>query len=604
VKAGIRIKLVGISMALLVPSLLAAHAWLTHTLTDFLSAETRMHLSVRTALLASDVAQDAQDPAVDWQAAAHAYGARASARVTLLSRDGVVLGDSERTTAERDTMDNHAHRTEVEVALRGNVGTAVRTSPTLNIPMLYLATPLLGAARGPAVVRLAVPLRDVDEALQRMRGLLLVAGLLSILVALAMSTIVAQWAARTARELTATARRMADGDLTARANARSEDEFGELAAALNRLAQGLSTSMVDLTAERDVLATILGGMQEGVVLLDPQRRVEMLNPAIRDMLLLPADVVGKPAHTVFHHPSLAQLWDRVNQSNAPVTLELNLEGLKPRVMLVRASALHSHGDSILAVFFDVTDLRRLESVRRDFVANASHELRTPVASIRAAAEMLGGAMEKDPVAAARFVAMIERNSQRLQALVQDLLDLSRLEARQFALKPEPTDVAAQATQVMGLFKQRADQKRMRLSVHMDAIPQAYADKRALEQVLVNLVDNATQYCPDGTEVRVRGRVHQDLLRVDVEDNGPGIEAKHLPRLFERFYRVDKGRSRDSGGTGLGLSIVKHLVEAMGGTVDVRSTVGKGTVFSFTLPIKAPARPPSGVESPADPVGLA
>jgi two-component system phosphate regulon sensor histidine kinase PhoR len=223
-------------------------------------------------------------------------------------------------------------------------------------------------------------------------------------------------------------------------------------------------------------------------------------------------------------------------------------------------------------------------MRRDFVANVSHELRTPVASIRSAAETLHAAAGRDPEAAARFGEIIERNAERLHRLIEDLLDLSRIESREFQPRLEPLDLEAVADQLLTLFRERAEAKRLRIVRELPAgLPPARADRRALEQVLSNLVDNAVKYCPEGAAITLRAAAAEGKLRVELADTGPGIEAQHLPRLFERFYRVDTGRSRELGGTGLGLSIVKHLVEAMGGAVGVDSTPGRGCTFWFTLP---------------------
>jgi len=237
---------------------------------------------------------------------------------------------------------------------------------------------------------------------------------------------------------------------------------------------------------------------------------------------------------------------------------------------------------------DVTDIRRLESMRKDFVANASHELRTPVTAVRSAAETLRFAMESDPESATHFLDIIERNAERLQRLVEDLLDLSRIESREFKLTFEDEEVAPLVSQVVALFRERAEKKRIRLSADVSKdLPLAHVDARAFEQVVTNLVDNALKYSPEKASVVVRARAEEGnkkrkTIRVSVVDTGPGIEERHLPRLFERFYRVDTGRSRELGGTGLGLSIVKHLCEALGGHIDVESTPGKGSTFSFTL----------------------
>jgi two-component system phosphate regulon sensor histidine kinase PhoR len=236
------------------------------------------------------------------------------------------------------------------------------------------------------------------------------------------------------------------------------------------------------------------------------------------------------------------------------------------------------------VFVDVTDLRRLESLRRDFVANASHELRTPIAAVRSATETLQTGALDDKPAATRFLDIIERNAQRLQSLVEDMLELSKLESNEFKLKRERVDLQRVVPIVLALFRERAEKRGVRLSAEIaSSLPTVEGDSRALEHVLSNLVDNAVKYCPMGARILVSATEDEGRVRLVVSDTGPGIAAEHLTRVFERFYRVDAGRSRERGGTGLGLAIVKHLVESMGGTVEVDSQVGRGTTFRVEWP---------------------
>lgn len=581
---GIRGRLFAMCLALVLPVLALAHLGLSGAVDAFLVAQIRTDLEVRAHLVARQVTRNAPDALPDWDAVTQEVAAAAHARVTLLAPDGTVLGDSEQRPDQRARMENHAGRPEVVAALSTGSGSSVRRSSTLGQRMMYLAIPLV-LPQGRGVLRLAMPLHDVDKLLLPMRRSLGLVALLALVAALVTALAVASWMARRTRQLTEMAGRMADGDLEARARSVGSREFAELGGALNRLAEGLSRSMQDVKAERDLLGEILAGMQEGVLLVDAHDRAVVINPALREMLLLGTNSAGKPATDVVRLAEFAHLVAAARNGNGPASNELELPGLKPRRVLVRAVPLRGRPQTVLSVFVDVTNLRRLEHMRKDFVANASHELRTPVASIRAAAEMLGGAMVADAEAAGRFVAIIERNAERLQHLVSDLLDLSRIESNQFRMQLEPIEVAAAVEQTLATFRPRADAKSMVLQQDLAPdLPLVSADRQGLEQVLTNLVDNATQYCPDGTTVTISGAVAAGQIVLGVSDDGPGIEAKHLPRLFERFYRVDKGRSRDVGGTGLGLSIVKNLVEAMGGVVDVRSKVAKGTHFSVSLPI--------------------
>jgi two-component system phosphate regulon sensor histidine kinase PhoR len=265
--------------------------------------------------------------------------------------------------------------------------------------------------------------------------------------------------------------------------------------------------------------------------------------------------------------------------------EIEIGGLKSRRLLVHASRLTGEPRALLLVLLDVTEMRQLETVRRDFVANVSHELRTPIASMRSATETLRMAMGHDPKATDQFLDIIERNGRRLGDLIADLLDLSRIEAKEFRLEIEPLDLADLIRQGIATSSERASARHIGIEVDIpQECPRPAGDRSAFDRVLANLVDNALKYCPEHSAVQIAALPRPGCVLITVSDNGPGIDARHLPRLFERFYRADPGRSRDMGGTGLGLSIVKHLVEAMGGEVTVESTLGKGSTFGFTLPM--------------------
>jgi two-component system, OmpR family, phosphate regulon sensor histidine kinase PhoR len=353
-------------------------------------------------------------------------------------------------------------------------------------------------------------------------------------------------------------------------------------AAEARAEKAHAKALAELTEERNRLSGILEGMQEGVLLLDSGGHIALLNAALREMLLLGADAVGKTQLEAIRHADLKELVDQAREGEA-ITGEIELEGLKPRRLLVRAARLPGDTGQVFAVFVDVTEVRKLESLRRDFVANVSHELRTPVTAIRSAAETLQGGIPGDPRVLDQFIGIMARNAERLHGLVEDLLDLSRIESQKLKLVPEPLEVRAVFAQVLSLFKERADKKRVELvNAAPPTLPRLYADRRAVEHVLTNLVDNAVKYGGEGSKVVLRAEAKGEEIRILVTDDGPGIEERHLPRLFERFYRVDAGRSRELGGTGLGLSIVKHLSEAMGGGVSVDSKPGVGTTFIVNL----------------------
>jgi two-component system phosphate regulon sensor histidine kinase PhoR len=426
------------------------------------------------------------------------------------------------------------------------------------------------------------------------RGSLPLAAGLALAVAFATAGLAARGFARASADLTRVAQGIAAGNLEVRPHATAEGELGELGRALDRVAKELATTLTELTVERDRLRGVLAGMEEGVLLLDERGHIALINTALREMLLLGHDAVGKTQLEAIRHADLKELIDQARSGSEPVTGEIELGGLKPRRLLVRAAQLPGNEEQIFAVFVDVTEVRKLESMRRDFVANVSHELRTPVTAIRSAAETLQLVPPSDPAIREQFIAIVARNAERLHDLVEDLLDLSRIESQKLRLAIEPLEARAVLVQVSSLFRERADRKEVELVHDVPAgLPRVLADRRALEHVITNLVDNAVKYCGERSRVILRGVESGSELRLSVEDEGPGIDERHLPRLFERFYRVDAGRSRELGGTGLGLSIVKHLTEAMGGTVGVTSKPGSGTTFTITLK-KAEPRPARAV----------
>ncbi len=579
-KLGLRARLFG--LALLVVVVTAALVdWRGRPLFEgHLMSGLQRDLAARAALVAALVESkklSPQDPAA-LAPLLRDVASEAGASVELLLADGSVLASSEGAPSRLSRL----HDADFSAVRAGKRGQAV-PGFVVEGRSLFTSAPLKLADGSQGVARVGTSLATVDAQLSSFQTTLVVSALLLLALLCAVAALMARLTARGLEELNDVARRMVDGDLEARSGLEGEDQLPILGRTLDKLARGLSSSLQELRGERDRMAGILEGMQEGVILLDARRRIVILNPALREMLLLPADAIGKPLLEVVRNAELRDLFDQAASDDEPTTQEVEIGNIKPRRLLARVARMPGEARQLVAVFVDVTEVRRLESMRRDFVANVSHELRTPVTSIRSAAETLIDGAANDPAAAHAFIGIIDRNAQRLQQLVEDLLDLSRIESRGFRLSLEPMDLKPLFSQVMGLFRERASKKNVTLEERLTGeLPKVRSDRRALEHVLTNLIDNAVKYCGPGTHVWVSVATSAELVTVSVGDDGPGIDERHLPRVFERFYRVDAGRSREVGGTGLGLSIVKHLVEAMGGSVSVDSKLNQGTTFSFSV----------------------
>jgi two-component system, OmpR family, phosphate regulon sensor histidine kinase PhoR len=586
VTLGVKAKLFLVSVALIAASLVAAAVYLTPAIEGRLTASIQSGLRDRARLVSRELSRHPtplSDDLAAWDALADDLGRTSGARVTIIRPDGVVLGDSDVALADVGRMDNHANRPEVQQALTEGEGAAEHMSATLHRPLLYAAEPFRRDDAVAGVVRLAAPLAEIDAAMSEVWRIIWAGFGIALVLAFVLSNVLASRMSSAVGELTDAARRMTEGDLEVRTRLAGHDELGGLGQALDRLAGSLATTLGELRAERDLQGRILEAMHEGVVVVDREGRIVLMNPALRSQLLLGADAIGKLLIETVRHAQLDTVVDHAREAPDDLPVEIELPGLKPRRLLVQAAPLSGDDEGLLLVFVDVTELRRLESLRRDFVANASHELRTPIAAVRSATETLQTGALEDPVAANRFLDIIERNAQRLQSLVEDMLELSKLESNEFKLKRERVELQRIVPIVLALFRERAEKKGVRLAADLGfGLPAVEGDPRALEHVLSNLVDNAVKYCPSGARIVVSAAADDARVRLVVADTGPGIPAEHLPRVFERFYRVDAGRSRELGGTGLGLSIVKHMVETMRGKVAVESAVGKGSTFIVSL----------------------
>jgi two-component system phosphate regulon sensor histidine kinase PhoR len=537
-----------------------------------LRQEIERNLRQKTMMFANRVNTDRQHALPD---IVSGEGQAAGARATIIDAQGKVLADSE---AEAATMENHARRPEFAAALRGEIGSDTRTSRTIGVPFLYVAAPVAGGA-----VRLAYPLSDVEAALFRVRRTLVTGSVLALIVALLISGIAAQSTARRLRRIVQFADRIAVGDLTARIEESPGDEIGQMAASLDKTAHQLEASFAALQSSQNRLETLLNSMHDGVIAVGPDDRVQWANRSMERIVPQGARLHSPVVETVRDPDFLRTV--RGAGDLGKVTTARASSIVPGRTFDITAAPLP--GGGAVAVLRDLTETERVEKTRRDFIANVSHELRTPLTSIQGYTEtLLDSVPETDHVR--DFLEIIRKNATRMARLTEDLLTLARVESgeQRFDLQPVSTAELLQETALS--FGDLARSQDVEFQVEDKANAHVSADSEAIHQVFSNLVENALKYGASGGRVVVGARPLPSRVEFYVRDFGPGISSEHLPRLFERFYRVDKARSRESGGTGLGLAIAKHIVLAHGGTIRAESELNHGATFSFTLPMAAVA----------------
>ncbi|HKA25421.1 MAG TPA: ATP-binding protein [Candidatus Eisenbacteria bacterium] len=530
-----------------------------------------------------DLGDEARRGTLDPPAAAARLGQSYERRVTLIDASGRVLGDSDVRPENLPNVENHGGRPEVKEALQGRPGSAIRSGATVGEPFLYVAVPSPGA--GPiAVVRVAEPLSvftQVNDSLLRL--FVLFAALTMIVLLVVLFWLSGRQGARVA-ELERTAARLGRGDLAARALERPADELGRLGRAMNTMAAETRGRLEALAHERDEREHILTHMSDGVALVDTADRVVHSNRRMAEILGSPPPAAGTPLAAFVRSPGLEELVGEARHSDRPVETELRLWMPRPRMVRASATRLEAGGrDAVLLVLHDLTEIELLARVRQEFVANVSHELRTPLTSIRGYAETLleGGLDDRDHREG--FVGVIREQAERLTAIIDDLLSLAELERPGSTPRREPFDLREVAGRQVAAARERAEKSGLALVLAPGPPVPLEADARLIEQVLANLLDNAVKYTERG-EIEVRMGSSGGRAWCEVEDTGPGIPQEDQPRIFERFYRVDKARSREKGGTGLGLSIVKHIVLLHGGTVSVKSQLGQGATFRFEIPL--------------------
>ena len=513
-------------------------------------------------------------------------GKSAQIRVTVILPNGRVIGDSDENPA---VMDNHADRPEFLKAVSEQAGSALRYSRTLDKRMMYVAIPVRSTDRLEAILRTSIPLTEVDEELNTIQERITLGGFFIALFAAVVCFFVSRLISRPIEKIRKGAEHFAKGDLKYRLSSSGTTETANLAEAMNLMAANLANQIEAEVNQRNQIEAVLSSMSEGVIALDMNEHILNFNQAATEILeKLPAAEKSQSLQEVIRDSRLSEFVKKAQRSNIPVREDILLYQNGERILNINASPLRDAKEKRIGTLFvlnDVTQLRRLERMRQDFVANVSHEIKTPLTAIKGFVETLQSGAKNNPKETDRFLLIIEKHVNRLGAIINDLLHLSRIEKEneENLIQLTKTAVKNVITSSITICKTKAEAKQIEINFTCDDLLEAMIEPVLFEQAMVNLIDNAVKYSSEKGKVQINAVKTDFGILCSIEDNGIGISKRHLPRLFERFYRVDKARSREQGGTGLGLAIVKHIVQSHGGRVTVDSTPGKGSTFTIHLP---------------------
>ncbi|GAB4137463.1 MAG: HAMP domain-containing sensor histidine kinase [Planctomycetaceae bacterium] len=568
---------------------------ITNRVRHVVNEQVRQRLHDTAAILLAEYEENfPSSPSPALQSRLARYAKKNGIRITLVAADGVVIGDSE---YEPETLENHRNRDELLQARATGEGSSNRNSPTSEIPMMYYAI-RVGTSKSPGgFIRMAFPLESVNRESASVIRIVWVTTLAANLLALVALSLILSRIIRPIEELTSVVQSIATGeDLNQSVEVNRQDEIGALADAFNSMTKQLSTRIEEFRQKQKeleesgkLLQTVFGTMVEGVLAVDRNQNILFANRAAGELLDLNAEnIIGRPVWEVARSGNLQEAVRKVLEERPQERREFQLPRTKNITMLVASRLPGEPCPGAVLVLHDVTELRRLENLRRDFVSSVSHELKTPLASIQAYAETLQNGALDDPVNSRKFVKRIEEQSERLHSLILDLLSLARIESAEDAFDAIPLHLEHVIRECIDDHQTIARSNGISLSFDPPREDSVFvlADPEAMRTIIDNLVDNAINYTPAGGSITIRMNPdhEQESVRLDVTDTGVGIAREHQERIFERFYRADKARSRELGGTGLGLAIVKHLAQVFGGRVELESTLGQGSTFSVILPL--------------------
>jgi two-component system phosphate regulon sensor histidine kinase PhoR len=568
-------------------SLIAVTWYASNSLRNFFLDQTAADLLTRARLLENQILQflgPFESNVID--ALCKEIGSASATRITVILPSGVVIGDSNEDPA---LMDNHALRSEVILAIKGNVGQSIRFSKTLQKQMMYVAIPLKDSKKIIAVIRTSLPVTAIDDAIKSIQARIALGGLFIALLAAGFSLYVSRRISRPIEKVKEGAEYFARGDLSHRLPCTDLVEISSLADAMNEMAARLDDRIKKVVSQRNELKAVLSSMVEGVMALDMNERIVSTNKAAAEIFeSSPEKLLNRPVQEVIRNPDLQKFLTRALTSEDNLEDDITLFQKGEQILYAHSAPLLDSSDrrrGILVVLNDVTQLRKLENIRKDFAANVSHEIKTPLTAIKGFVETLRHNKMENPDEARRFLGIIEKHVNRLTAIIDDLMKLSKIEQQdeKSEIQIKNSSIKKVIQSAIQRCREQADAKQITIDLECDEEISAMIDVTLIEQAVFNLLDNAINYSSEKSDIKISADLKDLALTIKIQDHGIGIPKDHLSRIFERFYRVDKARSRNLGGTGLGLAIVKHIAQAHGGHVYVESTSGKGSTFSLHLP---------------------
>jgi two-component system phosphate regulon sensor histidine kinase PhoR len=511
-------------------------------------------------------------------------------RITIINLDGNVLYDSHKNI---DAMDNHRTRIEVKKALMGEEDSIIRYSDTLEEDMMYYAIPIIKNEKIIGATRLSIPLHELNLIYSKLIKNIIIASIIGIIISSIIAYIYIYYVTKPIKELTLQAKELAKGNFENTIKNNSKDELGELAQSFNEMAIKLKVSIEELKIQNTKFETVLDSMKDGIIAVDLNKNIMLMNPSAKELFHIKEEeiVVGKNILTFIRNVKLYNELENISNNNMENSIEIQIDYPKKRILKIysnpiRYLAKDERISGVVIVIRDLTELRKLENIRKDFVANVSHELKSPVTSIKGFVETLRSGGVEDENTRDKFLEIIYYESERLIRLVEDILMLSNLENSKSPHNVKKIIIKETLQEIVQMVQQLADKKNINISTKISTdLPPISFNIDQFKQMLINIIDNAIKYTPEDGAIDIIAKRQENNIVIEIRDNGIGIPKEDIPRLFERFYRVDKGRSRTDGGTGLGLAIVKHILQSMNGKIRLESELGKGTSFILYIPIK-------------------